>query len=126
MEIVTFSENSLLSDVFQTIAGHDQLAYPVVDQNGVCQGVISLDSLKALFVEQEIWGWMIAGDVMVPITDVVRKETALSEALLLLEQLEAEETIVRNPETHQAVGLFGVRSAKRQVSTRLVQRQGVS
>lgn len=122
---VTLSTDTLLHDVFETISAHDQLAFPVVTPTGVCQGVISLESLKALFVEQDLWGWMIAGDVMVPITDVVRSDTPLAEALITLEQLEAEETIVRDPDTRKPVGVFGLRSAKRQISTRLVQRQGV-
>lgn len=122
---VTLQENTLLQEIFETIAEHDQLAFPVVNQEGICQGVISLESLKALFVEQEVWGWMIAGDVMVPITDVVEADTPLADALVTLEQLEAEETIVRDPDTLHPIGVFGIRSAKRQVSTRLVQKQGV-
>lgn len=117
--------STLLHDVFEIIAGHDQLAFPVVDPSGACEGVISLESLKALFVEQEVWSWMIAEDVMVPIVDVVRADMPLAQALTTLEQLEAEETIVRDPETHQVTGTMGVRNAKRQVSTRLVQKQGV-
>lgn len=122
---VTLDENSLLLDVFETLADHDQLAFPVLDSSGACHGVISLESLKALFVEQEVWSWMLAGDVMVPITDVVTADTPLADALIQLEQLEAEETIVRNPDTLHPVGIFGLRSTKRQVSTLLVQRQGV-
>jgi Kef-type K+ transport system membrane component KefB len=122
---VTLQEHTLLTEVFETIAGTDQLAFPVIDSTGSCTGVISLESLKALFVEQEVWSWMIAGDVMVPITDVVRVDTPLSEALTTLEQLEAEETIVRDPDHQRPLGIFGKRSAKRHVSTRLVQRQGL-
>jgi CBS domain-containing protein len=122
---VVIQVGTLLSDVFDTIAQHDQLAFPVVTPDGACEGVISLESLKTLFVEQELWSWMIAGDVMVPVTDVLRLDTPLAESFITMEQLEAEETIVRDPETLHPVGIFGVRSARRQVTTRLVERQGL-
>ncbi len=121
---VCVREEELLSTVFDTIAQTDQLSFPVVNPQGACIGVISLESLKTLFVEQEIWSWMLAGDVMVPVQDILHSDTPLEEALSLMEQMEAEETILRDPDTHVPVGLFDLRSAKRSVSRKLLQMQG--
>lgn len=123
---VTLREGDPLSQVFETISKQDQLCFPVVNHNGACLGVISIDSLKSLFVEQEIWGWMLAGDVMAPIQDIVSAEDPLADAMESLSQMEAEETIIRNPETLKPEGLFELRSARRSVSRLLLKRQGLA
>jgi Kef-type K+ transport system membrane component KefB/CBS domain-containing protein len=123
---VTLREGDLLTQVFDTIATHDQLCFPVVNDQKACLGVISIDSLKSLFVEQEVWGWMLAGDVMAPIQDIVKPEDPLADAMETLTQMEAEETILRDPETFKPIGLFELRNAKRSVSKMLVKRQGVA
>jgi len=124
-EPVLVAENELLGGVFEKLSQHDQLVYPVVDPGGNCAGVISLQSLKTLFVEQEIWSWMIAGDVMVPVQEIVTADTALEEGLNQMRQMEAEETIVRDPLNGKPVGIFDTRAARRLVTRRLMQRQGV-
>nr|MDA3872331.1 hypothetical protein [Kiritimatiellia bacterium] len=68
--------------------------------------------------------WMLAGDVMVPIQDILRPHTPLEEALSLMAHMDAEETILRDPDTHAPIGLFDLRSAKRSVSRKLLQMQG--
>lgn len=122
---VTIQEGDLLNQVFDSFSKSDQFSFPVVNQQGACLGVISIDSLKSLFVEQEIWSWMLAGDVMVPIQDIVKPEAPLADAIALLTQMDIEETILRDPETRLPVGIFDLRNAKRSVSKMLVQRQGV-
>lgn len=121
----TLNEGDLLSQVFDKFARHDQLCFPVVNQEGACVGVISIDSLKSLFVEQDIWSWMLAGDVMVGIKDIVSVNTPLADAMEIMTQLDAEETILRDENSGLPVGIFDLRSAKRSVSKRLVQKQGV-
>ncbi|WFB35147.1 cation:proton antiporter [Kiritimatiellota bacterium B12222] len=121
----TIREGDLLTEVFNKFSNHDQLCFPVVNNDGACIGVISIDSLKSLFVEQEIWSWMLAGDVMVPIKDIVSVDAPLAEAMETMTQMEAEETILRNPQSRLPVGIFDLRSAKRSVSKKLLQRQGV-
>jgi predicted transcriptional regulator len=124
-EPVLLTESELLGGVFEKLARHDQQVYPVVNPDGVCTGVISLQSLKTLFVEQEIWSWMIAGDVMVPVQDIVSADTPLEDGLRQMRQMEAEETVVRDPDTGTPLGIFEVRTARRLVTRTLVQRQGV-
>lgn len=124
-ELTTIQEGELLNQVFDKFAHHDQLSFPVVDQQGACLGVISIDSLKSLFVEQDVWGWMLAGDVMVPIKDIIKATSSLADAIELMTQMDAEETILRDETSGLPIGLFDLRSAKRSVSKRLVQQQGV-
>jgi Kef-type K+ transport system membrane component KefB len=118
---VTISEAELLSQVFEKVSTYDQLAYPVVNPAGQCTGVISLNSLKTLFIEQDIWSWMIAGDVMVPFVEIVKSETPLGEALSHMQQMEAEESIVRDPDSQQPIGIFETRTARRKVAKKLLE-----
>lgn len=122
---VMVAENELLGGVFEKLSKHDQLVYPVIDPEGNCAGVISLHSLKTLFVEQEIWSWMIAGDVMVPVQEIVTSKTPLEEALNQMRQMEAEETIVRDTDSGKPIGIFDIRTTRRLVTRKLMQRQGM-
>src|SRR5690606_37451488 len=117
---VTLQEGEALQQVFDKFSRHDQLCFPVVNAEGACLGVISIDSLKSLFVEQETWAWMLAGDLMLPIKDIVSLDTPLAEALETMTQMDAEETILRDQETQQPVGIFDLRNAKRSISKMLL------
>jgi len=123
---VNLREGELIRDVFDKFATHDQLCFPVVNEEGACMGVISIDSLKSLFVEQEIWAWMLAGDVMVPVKEILEADTPLAEAMETMSQMEAEETILCDRDSQLPLGIFDLRSARRAVSKKLVQRQGTA
>lgn len=51
-DITRLNENDLLSAVFETVSQSRQLSFPVINREGVCTGVISLNSLKSLFLER--------------------------------------------------------------------------
>lgn len=124
-DISCLSERDLLSAVFETVSRSRQLSFPVVSHEGACTGVISLNSLKSLFLERDIWAWMIAEDVMVPVRDDVSPEMPLAEALLEMRQLQAEQTIVRDPATREVLGLFDLRAVQRDLTRRLMSRTGL-
>ena len=125
-DVMSIPESMRLADVFQVLKENNQLAFPIVDASEVCIGVISLESLRELFAEQEIWDWMIAGDVMVPVVDLVTPALPLSEAIARMRQIDAEQSIVRDPDSFKPLGLFDLRQVHREVTRRLMARQGVS
>jgi Kef-type K+ transport system membrane component KefB len=125
-DITRLNENDLLSAVFETVSQSRQLSFPVINREGVCTGVISLNSLKSLFLERDIWAWMIAEDVMIPVRDDVSPEMPLAEALLEMRQLQAEQSIVRDPVTRHPLGLFDLRAVQRDLTRRLMTRQGLA
>ncbi len=122
-DIESLPETFLLHDVFARMASDEQMTYPVVDPEGICHGIISIESLKALFVEQEIWSWMIAEDVMIPVKDVLHPEMPLSDALLQMRNLGSEESVVR-AEDGKVLGMFDVSHVRRNLAQRLLRRQG--
>ncbi|MCH8512290.1 MAG: cation:proton antiporter [Kiritimatiellae bacterium] len=124
-DAVSIPESTLLSDVFKVLKENNQLAFPIVDETEACIGVISLESLRELFTEQEIWEWMIAGDVMVPVVDIVTPTLPLEEAIRRMKQIDADQTIVRDPISRKSLGLFDLRQVHREVTRRLMERQGV-
>lgn len=123
---VLLPDATLLSEVISTLSRESQLAFPVVNQNGQCTGVISMESLKSLFAEQDVWDWMIAGDVMSPIQDLLRPDMPLQEGLRNMRQIDAEQTVVRDPRTQHPLGLFDLRQARRDITRRMLTRQGLA
>ncbi len=124
-DIARLNESDLLSSVFETVSQSRQLSFPVISQDGACTGVISLNSLKSLFLERDIWAWMIAEDVMIPVRDDVSPDMPLAEAILEMRQLQAEQSIVRDPVSREVLGLFDLRAVQRDLTRRLMTRQGL-
>lgn len=124
-DIARLNESDLLSSVFETVSQSRQLSFPVISQEGACTGVISLNSLKSLFLERDIWAWMIAEDVMIPVRDDVSPDMPLAEAILEMRQLQAEQSIVRDPVSREVLGLFDLRAVQRDLTRRLMTRQGL-
>ncbi len=124
-DLVVLRETDTLGRVFDVVSQGDQVAFPVADAAGACTGIISLESLKLLFTQQEIWTWMIAEDVMAPARDLMRAETPLADALEAMRELAVDQAIVRDPASRRPLGIFDTRSARRAVTRRLMQRQGI-
>jgi len=123
--VSALKEIDSLGRVFELVSQEEQVAFPVVDADGACTGIISLESLKLLFTQQDIWTWMIAEDVMAPASDFMRGETPLSEALAIMRELSEDQAIVRDPLTRKPLGVFDTRRVRRTITRRLMQRQGI-
>jgi Kef-type K+ transport system membrane component KefB/CBS domain-containing protein len=123
-QVDMFRESDRLSAVFAAVSQSSQLSFPVSNAEGLCTGVISLNALKSIFLEREIWDWMIAGDVMIPFREDVRPSMPLEDALRVMRQLQAEQTVVRDETTGTPLGIFDLRVVQHEVACRLLARQG--
>lgn len=123
---ISLPSSTLLEEIFATMSRENQMVFPVVNPAGACVGVISFESLKSLFMEQELWNWMIAEDVMAPQQhDLLLSDTPLEAALRLMDQTDTEQIVILNPETRAPLGCFDLRTTKREITRHLMARQGV-
>jgi Kef-type K+ transport system membrane component KefB/CBS domain-containing protein len=113
-----------LREVFQLFSQHDYLVYPVVAADGRMAGIISLENLKHALMDQNVWEWVVAHDVMTPPIDKVTASTPLESAMDLMNQLHLEQIPVVDDETgQQPLGLLDMRTARILVEEEVIRRQ---
>jgi Kef-type K+ transport system membrane component KefB/CBS domain-containing protein len=113
-----------LREVFQIFSEHDYLVYPVVGVDGRIGGVISLEGLKHALMDQGVWEWVVAHDVMTPVVDKVTASMPLKSAMDLMAQLHLEQVpVVDDQGGDTPVGLLDLRSARVLVEEEVIRRQ---
>jgi hypothetical protein len=109
-----------LGSVVVTVVTTTTLAVQLIGPPFVKFAITRCGEIGRNVTEEDI----IAEDAMAQIQDVVRADMPLAEAIAILRQIGAEETIVRDATTEKVVGIFDLRSARRSITQRLLQRQG--
>lgn len=118
------TEGTPLSHVFQIFSSEDQVLFPVVDGGGRLKGVISLDVLRGVVTSQETWDWVLAVDVMGPVTDKVTADMPLEDALARLRERGVEEApVVESDSSDRVVGILDTRLVRIRVNEELVRRR---
>jgi CIC family chloride channel protein len=113
-----------LREVFQVFSDHDYLVYPVVGAEGRIAGVISLEGLKHALMDQDVWEWVVAYDVMDPLVDKVTASMPLKDAMDLMGQLHIEQIpVVDDGDGGIPVGLLDRRKARVLVKEEVIRRQ---
>ena len=113
-----------LREVFQVFSEHDYLVYPVVGADGRIAGVISLGGLKHALMDQGVWEWIVAHDVMTPVADKVTASMPLKSAMDLMAQLHIEQVpVVDDHGGDTPVGLLDLRTARVLVEEEVIRRQ---
>ncbi len=122
-----FTVQTPLTEVFDTFAQHDHLVYPVVDAKGELKGVIALDDLKDIIVNQDTWDWVLANDVMAPSKYRVSPDEPLEEALGRMRELGLEDIpVVKENGGQQAVGILDERVVRIRVNEEVLRRRQVA
>jgi len=113
-----------IREVFQLFSEHDYLVYPVVGPGGKIAGVVSLENVKHALMDQNVWEWVVAHDVMTPALDKVTPSMPLKAALRLMDQLHLEQIPVVDDETQQVpMGLVDMRTARILIEEEVIRRQ---
>ncbi len=117
-------ENDPLSRVVQVFSEHENTSYPTVDRDGRIIGIVTLERLKDVLVDQDTWEWLVADDVMIPAIEKVYPHTPLKEALGLMAQLKFDRIpVVRGPRDDRAVGMLDTRRVLWIVGEEVIRRQ---
>ncbi|MFH1313515.1 MAG: cation:proton antiporter [Candidatus Eisenbacteria bacterium] len=113
-----------LREVFQLFSEHDYLVYPVVGSDGRITGVISLENLKHAVMDQNVWEWVVAHDVMTPVVDKVTPSMPLKSAMHMMDQIHLEQVPVVDDEEGQVpMGLMDMRTARILIEEEVIRRQ---
>jgi Kef-type K+ transport system membrane component KefB/CBS domain-containing protein len=124
VDVAPIQGTAPLRQVFQLFSEHDYLVYPVIGPGGRIAGVISLENLKHALMDQNVWEWVVAHDVMTPVVDKVTPSTPLKSAMHLMDQLHLEQIpVVDDQEEQIPVGLMDMRTARILIEEEVIRRQ---
>jgi Kef-type K+ transport system membrane component KefB/CBS domain-containing protein len=113
-----------LREVFRLFSEHDYLVCPVVGSGGRIAGVISLENLKHALMDQNVWEWVVAHDVMTPVVDKVTPSMPLKSAMHLMDQLHLEQVpVVDDGQEQVPIGLIDLRTARTKIKEEVIRRQ---
>ena len=123
-DVVPLQEGTPLESVVQHFAEQDTFVYPVVSSDGKIIGVLTFDMLKELLTDRDSWQWLVVGDVMQPVQDRLLGGMNLGEAMLDMQNMQAEALpVIESSESGKLLGVLDLRETRRKVGAELVRRQ---
>ena len=112
-----------LADVLRQASESTQAIFPVVDEDGRPQGIVSLDTIRAFFYDQELGQLAIAADCAMPLVSVAVDDT-LDAALRRVAKSGLPQVPVVDPDDEQKiVGLLSYEEILAAYSRELVRRR---
>lgn len=124
-DIHFIKESDPVGNILKLFSKNNDLIYPVVDGDGKITGIITLDGLKEILADWSCWDWLVAADVMSPVTETVTFGMPLRDALNTLELLGLEQVAVINEKAETPAGILDMRTSRRLVNEEMIKRQQV-
>ena len=124
-DITPIGEEEPLDQVVRRFSEHDHLVYPVVDKQGQLLGIVSLTDLREVLTDQAAWSWLVASDVVRPVTEHALPETPLKEALSTMRQVQVDQMpVLARGDGLKPVGLLDATHIRSRVEREILLRQG--
>jgi CIC family chloride channel protein len=112
-----------LAEVLRQASECTQAIFPVVDAEGCPRGIVSLDTIRAFFYDQELGQLAIAADCSVPLVSVATDDT-LDAALRRVAKSGLPQVPVVDPDDeHKIVGLLSYEEILAAYSRELMRRR---
>jgi len=113
-----------LSEMIQVVGSTDSPCYPVVDMDNKLAGLITLNGIRNIFATQELNEWLIALDIVEPVSDSLKPDVPLANALDEAKRLDAEFLPVTAEDDGQKyLGILDVRAVYRRLSAEVLAKQ---
>lgn len=122
--VVPIQSREKITDAVKIFSQRDYLVHPVVNDEGIVVGTLSLENLKEIVADQKFWNWMVVDDILKPITEFILASTPLRDALRIMAEKELEDAPVVEDSAHpKPVGILDQRSIKKRIKQEVVERQ---
>ncbi|MBN2650914.1 MAG: cation:proton antiporter [Spirochaetales bacterium] len=115
-------ETMNLGQILQTFSENDELFYPVLNNSGQLVGILSIEGVKNAFMANELSEFLLAHDLMDPVSRTCLPDTSLSEVQYLMtsEKLSCIPVIDKE---QKILGVIEPRSIQKTVSQKILQLQ---
>jgi Kef-type K+ transport system membrane component KefB len=113
-----------LSEMIQLVGSTDSPCYPVIDMDNKLAGLVTLNGIRNTFATQELNEWLIALDIAEPVSDSLKPDAQLSDALDEAKRLDAEFLpVTATHDGQKYLGIMNVRAVYRRLSTEVLAKQ---
>jgi CBS domain-containing protein len=123
-DVPVIAAGASLNDVLKTVSSSAHLCYCVVGDSRKVIGAVTLEDIRNIFVAGELNDWLVALDIAEPVVDIVTPDTALSEAIELMEHNKIEYMpVVVSQQSKEYAGVLDFRAMHRQLSAEVLSKQ---
>jgi CBS domain-containing protein len=123
-KVPVIHEGESLGEVIKTVSNTKAFFYPVVRGDNMLIGAVTLDGIRNTFTTQELNDWLVALDIMEPVSGKVTAGMSLSEALERARELDVEHLPVVEPgEGSVFAGVLDCRAVHRALAAEVLARQ---
>jgi len=113
-----------LSEVIKIVSSTDYFYYPVIDDDNNVLGAITLAGIRNTFTTQELNDWLVALDIMEPVTAKISSDMLLAEAFAKARQLGVEHIpVVAGGDGDKLIGVLDCAAVRRQLSAKVLAKQ---
>jgi Kef-type K+ transport system membrane component KefB len=113
-----------LSEMIQVVGSTDSPCYPVIYTDSKLAGLVTLKGIRNTFSTQELNEWLIALDIIEPVSDSLRPDVPLADALDEAKRLDAEFLLVTvGDDGEKYLGILDVRAVYRRLSAEVLAKQ---
>jgi Kef-type K+ transport system membrane component KefB len=119
--LVTVPIFAPLRTIFSSFQSTDLSFLPVTDQNKKLAGIITIDQIKDVILEESVGDWLVASDIMAPAPEMIQENQPLPEAIKLMNQTYVEQIpVVSRVEPGVMVGILDRRIIKQAINKQIV------
>ena len=123
-DVPVIAAGASLSDVLKTVSSTYHLCYCVVDDHRKVIGAVTLEGIRNILVAEELSDWLVALDIVEPVVNIVTPNTALSEAVELMEHDSIEYMpVVVSQQSKEYAGVLDSRAMHRHLSAEVLSKQ---
>jgi Kef-type K+ transport system membrane component KefB len=123
-DFVVIRDNMPLTRAMQIFTENDYVAYPVIDKKEQVIGILGVEGLKQVLVDQDTWQWLLASDVMQPVEAKTFGGAELREVLDNMRALRIPEMpVVKGDSDHSVVGMLDLNDADKRIEVEVLRRQ---
>jgi Kef-type K+ transport system membrane component KefB/predicted transcriptional regulator len=89
-KIISVPENAPVRTIFQRFQSTGSPFLPVVNEQHKLTGIISIDQIKDVILDESFWDWLVASDIMAEPPEMVMENQPLPDAIKQMNQLSTE------------------------------------
>jgi len=89
-KIISVPENAPVRTIFQRFQSTGSPFLPVVNEQHKLTGIISIDQIKDVILDESFWDWLVASDIMAEPPEMVMENQPLADAIKQMNQLSTE------------------------------------
>ncbi len=118
-------ESMRLEEAISRFSQDDFLTYPVVGNDGVICGMVSLESMKEVIADHEAWKWLILQDVMEGCNMTTSPSKKVRDLMIELDDMNLDQVpVVESADRLLPVGMVRRAHIRKRIAEELLRRQG--